>query len=210
MKKLKKAVILTTASLLLLPSSSWLASERLEQALSLLPEKEDVKEIQQAEQPEPEEPKQRRWVCKGCTEVEQKVLDAFQDRGIKDKVALAVLMGNIKHESQFKPTICEGGKLTGYRGCWRGGFGLIQWTTVGRYDGLGRTARAHQLDPNSLDAQLKWLFAEREWREVEARFKTEGQSQQYYMNAAYRWLGWGIYGSRGYYANQYLHYLHFE
>ena len=209
MKKLKKAVLTTTASLLLLPGSTMVASERLEQALALSPE-EEVKEIQQAEQPEPEEPKQRRWVCKGCTEVEQKVLDAFQDRGIKDKVALGVLMGNVKHESQFKTTICEGGKLTGYKGCWRGGFGLIQWTTVGRYDGLGRTARAYQLDPNSLDAQLKWLFSEREWLAVEAKFKTEGQSFQYYMNAAYRWLGWGIFGSRGRYAQKYIGYLHYE
>ena len=82
-------------------------------------------------------------------------------------------------------------------GCHRGGFGLIQWTTPGRYGGLGRVARQHQLDPNSLDAQLKWLFTEVEWQKVENRFKTPGKSKAYYMNAAYDWLRWGKMGARG-------------
>ena len=116
-------------------------------------------------------------------------------------------MGNIRQESKFVTNICEGGKRTGYHGCRRGGFGLIQWTTLGRYNGLGRVARQYQLDPNSLDAQLKWLFAEREWKKVEHRFKTPGQSQQYYMNAAYRWLGWGVHGARTHYSNQYAYWI---
>ena len=206
---MKKTAIFAALSVLLTGSVGVGASDRLEQALEVTAS-QPPEEEEQADEPALVEQKEPRWVCKGCTETEQKVLDALQERGIRDKTALSVLMGNIKHESQFKPTICEGGRLTGYRGCHRGGFGLIQWTTVGRYDGLGRTAAAYRLDPNSLDAQLKWLFAEREWKEVEERFKNEGQTFQYYMNAAYRWLGWGIYGSRGHYANQYVHYLHLE
>ena len=150
------------------------------------------------------------WTCPGCTDTENQVLRALQDQGINDKVALAVLMGNIKQESKFETTICEGGQKTGYHRCRRGGFGLIQWTTLGRYNGLGRTANAYNLDPNSLDAQLKWLFAEREWKKVEHRFKTEGQSVSYYMNAAYRWLGWGVHGNRTHYAHKYMNYLHYK
>ena len=119
-------------------------------------------------------------------------------------------MGNIRQESKFETTICEGGKKTGYHHCHSGGFGLIQWTTLGRYNGLGRTANAYNLDPNSLDAQLKWLFAEREWKKVEHKFKTDGQSVSYYMNAAYRWLGWGVHGNRTHYAHKYMNYLHYK
>ena len=150
------------------------------------------------------------WTCPGCTDVENTVLKALQDQGISDKTALAVLMGNIKQESKFETTICEGGKKTGYDHCHRGGFGLIQWTTPGRYRGLGQVAREYQLDPNSLDAQLKWLFAEVEWKKVEHIFKTEGQSIEYYMNGAYRWLGWGVHGNRTHYAYKYMNYFHLK
>ena len=50
-----------------------------------------------------------KWDCVGCNVQEQMALEAFQDRGITDRLALATLMGNIKHESQFKPDICDGG-----------------------------------------------------------------------------------------------------
>ena len=143
------------------------------------------------------------WVCEDCTENEQIVLQALQQKGITDKTALSVVMGNIKQESKFDTTICEGGKRTGYHGCHRGGFGLIQWTTPGRYRGLGATATGLQLDPNSLDAQLAWMFKEREWRSVEQRFKNPGQGLSYYMNAAFRWLGWGVHGARTHYAQTY-------
>jgi hypothetical protein len=43
----------------------------------------------------------------------------FQDRGIKDRNALATIMGNIRQESTFVPNICEGGNRTGYYNCWR-------------------------------------------------------------------------------------------
>ena len=71
---------------------------------------------------------------------EKKVLDFFIERGIKDKMALAVLLGNIKQESLFITNICEGGARVPYHRCHSGGFGLIQWTTTGRYGGLGRHA----------------------------------------------------------------------
>ena len=134
---------------------------------------------------------------------EKKVLDFFIERGIKDKMALAVLLGNIKQESLFVTNICEGGSRVPYHQCHRGGFGLIQWTTVGRYDGLGRHARNIGGDPSTLETQLSYLVTEPEWLEIEHRFKKEGQSMSYYMNAAYYWLGWGIHGNRTHYAHHY-------
>ncbi len=57
----------------------------------------------------PPKPKEKRLICKGCNEHENTALAFFQDRGIKDRNALATIMGNIKQESMFVPNICEGG-----------------------------------------------------------------------------------------------------
>ena len=152
-------------------------------------------------------PKAKRWVCEGCTENERVVLEFLQDRGIEDKVALSVVMGNIKQESKFYSDICEGGARVPYHHCHRGGFGLIQWTTHGRYTGLGQFARRYGGDPTELNTQLRWMVNEREWTKVEHVFKTPGLSVDRYMNAAYRWLGWGVHGDRTYYSNQYLNRL---
>ena len=68
----------------------------------------------------------------------RELLAFFQDYGITDKYSSATLMGNIQQESRFTPNICEGGACVPYHRCGSGGYGLIQWTTSGRYYGLGR------------------------------------------------------------------------
>ena len=122
--------------------------------------------------PAPETPEvvasvETQWVGTNFTSTETEVLEFLQKQGITDKGALATIMGNIKQESKFDTRICEGGKRTGYWGCRRGGFGLIQWTTPGRYAGLGRHSRELGLDPNSLKAQLSWMINEVEWKKIE-------------------------------------------
>ena len=141
--------------------------------------------------------------CSNCSEEEALVLKALQERGIKDKNALAVIMGNIRQESRFDSKVCEGGVRTGYHGCHRGGFGLIQFTSTHRYLGLGKYARDHQMDPDHIETQIQYVFTEREWRAAERGFMQEGKSVGFYMNHAYTWLGWGIHGSRTRYSNQY-------
>ena len=134
---------------------------------------------------------------------EIKVLNALQERGIKDRNALATVMGNIKQESKFKSNICEGGARVSYFGCRSGGYGLIQWTSSDRYHGLGRHAFRNGLDPSTSEAQVSFLFTERQWISVEPFFKRDGQSIDFYMGKAYYWLGWGIHGNRTTYALQY-------
>ena len=56
----------------------------------------------------PPKPKEKRLICKGCNENENVALEYFQDIGIKDRNALATIMGNIRQESTFVPNICEG------------------------------------------------------------------------------------------------------
>ena len=150
---------------------------------------------------------QTSWTGRNFSETEAEVLKFLQQRGITDKAALATIMGNIKQESKFDTQICEGGKRTGYYGCHRGGFGLIQWTTPGRYRGLGQHAKQLGLCPNSLKAQLSWMVTEREWKKIEYVWKTPGKSIDGYMWAAKKWLGWGVHGARTTYAHQYYNQL---
>jgi len=147
------------------------------------------------------------WTADNLNENERTVLKFLQEYGITDKVALATVMGNIKQESKFETRICEGGARVPYSGCHTGGYGLIQWTTPGRYRGLGRHAKQLGLCPNSLKAQLSWMVNEREWKKIEYVWKTPGKSINGYMWAAKKWLGWGVHGARTTYAHQYYNQL---
>lgn len=144
-----------------------------------------------------------RYVIPGANPTEMRVLRILQDRGITDKNALATIMGNIKQESRFHANICEGGARVQYQHCHTGGYGLIQWTTQGRYDGLGRHARNVGYNPSSVDAQVSYIFTERQWASIENNLKRPGNSIGYYMNQAYRWLGWGHHGRRTQYSHSY-------
>jgi hypothetical protein len=130
----------------------------------------------------PEKPKEIRLICKGCNENENATLAYFQDRGIKDRNALATIMGNIRQESTFVPNICEGGSRTSWSNCGRG-YGLIQWTSADRYYGLGDFAKKFGGSPSTLP--------------------TPGKSINRYMDYAYSWIGWGHHGARTSYAHEY-------
>jgi hypothetical protein len=162
-------------------------------------EVEDVEDVE-----ETAAPIKLSFTCKNCTSNESVTLAFLQaEAGVRDKNALATIMGNIKQESNFHPNICEGGARTSYGRCYSGGYGLIQWTSINRYHGLGRHASAKGLSPSKLPAQLSWLIAEPQWRSIEHRMRTPGLSINAYMNAAYSWIGWGIHGSRTHYAYDY-------
>jgi hypothetical protein len=154
----------------------------------------------------PDKPKEKRLICKGCSDHENTTLAFFQERGITDRNALATIMGNIKQESTFVPNICEGGSRTSYRNCY-GGYGLIQWTSANRYHGLGDFAKRYGGSPSDLHTQLRYLTNEVQWQKIEGRMKTPGRSINSYMNNAYSWIGWGIHGARTQYAHQYANRL---
>ena len=199
MKIIKKTILATT---LLAMSTGLTASaiqgNRLEEALSEVAPTEEVEEVVI----QPIETKEQ-WVLPFGNLTEQKVLNALQERGITDRNAIANVMGNIKQESKFNANICEGGARVSYWGCRSGGYGLIQWTTIDRYRGLGNHAYRIGLDPSTVDAQISFLFTERQWRRIEPSLKTNGYSIGFYMQKSYYWLGWGIHGNRTTYAHQY-------
>jgi hypothetical protein len=154
----------------------------------------------------PEKPKEKRLICKGCSDHENLALEYFQQQGIKDRNALATIMGNIKQESMFMPNVCEGGSRTSYSNCY-GGYGLIQWTSANRYYGLGDFAKKYGGSPSSLHTQLRYLTNEVQWKEIEDRMKIPGKSINRYMDYAYSWIGWGIHGARTSYAHEYANKL---
>ena len=144
------------------------------------------------------------WKCPDCTSEEQYVLAQLQERTkITDKNALATLMGNIKQESKFIPNICEGGARVSYTECKVGGYGLIQWTSIGRYKGLGNFCGRFACDPSSIEGQVRWMINEPIFQRVLPEFEGRGQSISQYMVPAYYWLGWGIKGNRELYAYNY-------
>jgi hypothetical protein len=150
----------------------------------------------------PPKPKEKRLICKGCNEYESVALEFFQQRGIKDRNALATIMGNIRQESTFIPNICEGGSRTSYHNCGRG-YGLIQFTSASRYYGLGDFAKKIGGNPSTLDTQLRYIVTEPQWKSIERNMKVPGKSIDRYMNYAYTWLGWGHHGARTNYAYDY-------
>ena len=156
-----------------------------------------------------ERPTEKRLVCTSCSHNEKKTLDFLQDKGIKDKNALATVMGNIKQESGFAPDVCEGGSRTHYSSC-GGGYGLIQFTSANRYYGLGRFAKQNRLNPSTLEAQLSYIVTEPQWKQIETSMKSPGRSIYSYMRSAYDWIGWGIHGNRTKYAYSYSQKIQLE
>ena len=145
-----------------------------------------------------------KWICPECSPDEQYVLAALQEHTkISDRNALATIMGNIQQESKFIANICEGGARISYLECKTGGFGLIQWTSIGRYEGLGQFCAKFACDPSSLKGQVRWMINEPIFQRVLPQFEGGGQTVSYYMRPAYTWLGWGIKGNRELYAYDY-------
>ena len=144
------------------------------------------------------------WKCPGCNSNEQYVLEKLQEKTlISDRNALATIMGNIKSESNFTPNICEGGARVSYKQCTRGGYGLIQWTSIGRYNNLGKFAKRYGYDPSTLEGQTAYMINESVFQRYLPEFEGNGKTVDQYMVAAYYWLGWGIKGYRQQYAYDY-------
>ena len=104
---------------------------------------------------------------------------------------------------EFIPNICEGGARVSYGDCHRGGYGLIQWTSVGRYNNLGKFCDNFGCDPSSLDGQVRYMINESVFQRYLPEFEGRGKTISQYMVPSYYWLGWGIKGNREIYAHDY-------
>ena len=190
------ATALTTACV-----ASTNLDKELNEVTGTTPTTEDVDEAPTEELVKVE----KTWTCPTCNPSEQYVLKRIQELTlIDDPNALATIMGNIKSESNFHSNICEGGARVPYDQCHSGGFGLIQWTTVGRYNGLGNFAKKYDCDPSSLECQVRWMVNEPQFQKELPAFEGGGRTIGDYMRSAYRWLGWGIKGHREHYSYDYV------
>jgi len=147
---------------------------------------------------------EKSWKLTKGTKAEHYVLAQLQEKTrISDRNALATILGNIKAESNFHANICEGGARVSYHQCLRGGYGLIQWTSTGRYNNLGKFAKRYGYDPSSLEGQTAYMINESVFQRYLPEFEGNGKTVDQYMVAAYYWLGWGIKGYRQQYAYDY-------
>ena len=145
-----------------------------------------------------------KWNCPTCTPEEKYVLSELQEHTkITDRNALATIMGNIKQESNFTANICEGGARVPYSECHSGGYGLIQWTSVNRYNNLGKFCNNFGCDPSSLEGQTRYMINENIFQRYLPEFEGSGKTVRQYMVPAYYWLGWGIKGNREIYSYNY-------
>jgi len=199
------SVLTAFSSPLLLPVSEPPVPEKegLELSVQELPNQKDTKSEKLNITETKVENKEKIWKCKGCNQTETYALDYLQKQGIKDKNALATIMGNIKQESGFVPNICEGGARIKYESCGSGGYGLIQWTDSSRYNGLGNHAARLGGSASSLDTQLNYMLNESDWKMIERGMKTPGRSIDSYMGLASRWIRWGHHGARTDFAYRY-------
>ena len=195
-----------TSSLLasvLFVSSACVAST-IEDELTEVTSQEQVDVSENEETAIPIKVVEKKWDCPDCTPNEKYVLVKLQDyTNIKDRNALATIMGNIKSESNFHPDICEGGARVPYERCYSGGYGLIQWTSISRYRGLGNFAVKYDCNPSELDCQVRWMVNEPQFQKVLPEFEGSGQTIRQLMVPSYYWLGWGIKGYREQYAYDY-------
>ena len=95
------------------------------------------------------------------------VIGMLMQEGYTHDSALAVA-GNIKRESSFNTRVIEGGKIVeeGWRAfdngakTFKGGFGLVQWTTAGRVQRLQEYADENNLWVGSIRAQTGYMIQE--------------------------------------------------
>ena len=166
-----------------------------------IPNAKEAPETAPEIQPLPVIPYEASWKCEDCSPEEQYVLEQLQEHTkISDRNALATIMGNIKQESKFIPNICEGGARVSYLDCRSGGYGLIQWTSINRYNNLGKFCDKYGCDPSSLEGQTRYMINENVFRRYLPEFEGRGKTVRQYMVPAYYWLGWGIKGNRELYA----------
>ena len=193
-----KKILIGMTGALALTTTACVAQSSLEKELN------EVDVTVNEEKAVPIEVVKKTWTCPTCTPNEQLVLQKLQEHTrITDRNALATIMGNIKSESNFVPNICEGGARVNYEHCHSGGFGLIQWTTHSRYDGLGAFAKKYECNPSEMVCQIRYMINENQFQKVLPEFEGGGQTVRQYMVPSYYWLGWGIKGYREHYAYDY-------
>ena len=66
------------------------------------------------------------------------------------------------------PTYAREGARVPYGDCHRGGYNFIQWTSVNRYNNLGKFCNKYGCDPSSLEGQTRYMINENIFQKISA------------------------------------------
>lgn len=100
-------------------------------------------------------------------ENQRKIWNFFKEKGMSE-AGIAGLMGNLRAESNLESNIVEGGShaneitLNG-----KTGYGLAQWTSLNRQQGLYDYAKSKGTSTSDLNTQLEYL-----WQELNGSYKS--------------------------------------
>ena len=138
-----------------------------------------------------------RWTLPGGSPNEKYVLEQLQEH-TKSPIAMLLLRSwvTLNKKATSIPNICEGGARISYDACRSGGYGLIQWTSINRYNNLGKFCEKYGCDPSSLEGQTRYMINESTFQKYLPEFEGRGHTVSQYMVPSYYWLGWGIKGNR--------------
>jgi len=94
------------------------------------------------------------------------IAGSLAEAGYND-TSIAAILGSLKAESGFNPKILEGGAIVddnfrAWNGgkTFKGGFGIVQWTSKGRVKNLQEYADSNGLPVTSLEAQVGFMLQE--------------------------------------------------
>ena len=122
--------------------------------------------------------------------VEKEVRDILVYHGVLDNTALAVILGNIKQESNFNPLAYNSEEDA---------LGLMQF----RLDRKKYLER-YCTDTTSVRCQLTYVFTEDDWKAIAADITAIGKDMNFYQSAMKRYLRYSHFGNRLIYAKEYL------
>ena len=84
------------------------------------------------------------------------------------------------------PSYAREGSRVPYDRCHRGGhYGIIQWTTESRYNGLGSFCKKYGCDPSSLAGQVRYMINENQFQTVLPEFEGGVDTVAQYMVPCY-------------------------
>ena len=138
--------------------------------------------------------KEQFWECPTCTPAEQYVLKELQKQtNIKSRNAFRRFLETLNRKVTSVPSYARRGSRVPYDRCFasRWIYGIIQWTTESRYNGLGSFCKKYGCDPSSLAGQVRYMINENQFQTVLPEFEGGVDTVAQYMVPCYYWIRLG-------------------
>ena len=122
------------------------------------------------------EPYEKTWKLPNGTPAEQYVLAQLQEH--TESLIVMLLQRSwvtLNRKASLFLTYARRGNRVPYESCHSGGYGLIQWTSIGRYNNLGKFCEKYNCDPSSLEGQTRYMINENVFRRYLPEFEGRGK-----------------------------------